>query len=52
MMVEPTWWKYAIFNDNGLCGIADNAPAEEKEKYDKYVAEKEAYIKAGKPIPK
>ena len=26
--------------------------AEEKEKYDQYVAEKEAYIKAGKPIPK
>ena len=52
MMIEPSWWKYAIFNDDGLCGISDNAPAEEKAKYNDYIKEKEEYRKAGEFIPR
>lgn len=37
MIIEPSWWKYAIFDDNGLCGISDKAPEVEKKKYDEYV---------------
>lgn len=37
MIVEPSWWQYAIFDDNGLCGISDEAPKTEKEKYAEYL---------------
>lgn len=52
MMVEPSWWKYAIFDDNGLCGISKEAPEEEKKKYNEYAKEIEKYKKENKPIPK
>lgn len=52
MMIEPSWWKYAIFNDSGLCGISDKAPAEERKKFNEYISEKEKFKKEGKYIPR
>ena len=51
MMVKPSWWDYAIFNEKGLCGISKDAPKEEREKFEKHIAEREKYIKEGKMVP-
>lgn len=42
MMIEPTWWKYAKFDDSGICGISDDAPDEEKQKYAEYEKNKKS----------
>lgn len=41
MMLEPIWWDWAIFDENGLCGIDENAPEEIKKEYEKYLEEEE-----------
>lgn len=51
-MTKPTWWDYAIFNDDGLCGISDDAPEEEKKKYYEFIEEREKIKREGKWIPK
>jgi hypothetical protein len=40
MMIEPVWWEYAIFDENGfLCGLDSNAPNEMKEAYKTFLKE-------------
>ncbi len=41
MMVQPIWWEYALFDDDGLIGIKPEAPDEMKKAYDEYVREQE-----------
>lgn len=38
MMVEPIWYQYATFGEDGLVnGISDDAPEEAKKAYEEYV---------------
>lgn len=53
MIIEPIWWKYAIYNEDGfVSGVRDDAPQEAKDAYKEYIEEKNAYIERGEMIPK
>ena len=39
MMIKPVWWDWAKFDEDGLCGIDENAPEEIKKEYEKYLEE-------------
>lgn len=46
MMIEPIWWKYAIFGDDGyLIGIAENAPEDAKKAYQEDMEKEKKGIK-------
>lgn len=53
MEIKQSWMDYLITDEDGYwCGISDNAPEEEKKKYQQYVTEQEQIIKEGKQIPR
>lgn len=53
MELEPIWFEYAIFDDDGeLTGIREDAPQDAKDAYAEYVAEVQGYIDRGEPIPR
>ena len=43
----PIWFEYAIYNDDGVCGVRDDAPDEVKKAYADYVIEQEKAEKQG-----
>jgi hypothetical protein len=45
MMEQPIWFKYAIYDEDGVCGVRNDAPDDVKKAYAAYVQEQE---KAGK----
>lgn len=47
MMIKPVWWDWAKFDENGLCGIDENAPEEIKKEYEKYLEEEAERKKKG-----
>lgn len=48
MMIEPIWWKWAKFGDDGyLCGIKEDAPEEIKKEYEKFLEEEAERQKKG-----
>lgn len=46
-MIKPVWWDWAKFDENGLCGIDENAPEEIKKEYEKYLEEEAERKKKG-----
>ena len=47
-MLEPQkWFEYAIFDEDGVCGIKDNAPDEIKKEYEQYLELQEKTKKEG-----
>lgn len=44
---EPSFWKYLIFNNDGIIGIKDDAPPKEKKAYEAYLKEMEQMEKEG-----
>jgi len=52
MIVEPLWYPYATFDDEGdVNGVRDDAPKEVKDAYKAYVNEKQGFVSRGEPIP-
>lgn len=47
MMIKPVWWDWAKFDEDGLCGIDENAPEEIKKEYEKYLDEEAERKKKG-----
>lgn len=47
MMEMPIWFEYAVFDDNGVCGVRDDAPEDVKKAYAAYVQEQENTEKEG-----
>ena len=47
MMIKPVWWDWAKFDEDGLCGIDENAPEEIKKEYKKYLEEEAERKKKG-----
>lgn len=46
MMIEPEWFQYAIFDDEGhLIGISSDAPESAKEEYEAYLSQINSGIK-------
>lgn len=41
IMEEPKFWKYLTFNDDGISGIMENAPDEEKKEYKEWLTQEE-----------
>ena len=53
MEVEPIWYKYATFDDDGYVnGIMADAPDEAKAAYREYLDELQRYKDERKPIPR
>lgn len=53
MDIEPVWYQYATFDDDGFVnGIADDAPEEAKKAYQEEKNKRDQEMKSGKPIPK
>ena len=47
MMEMPIWYEYAIYDDNGVCGVRNEAPEDVKKAYAAYVQEQEKAEKQG-----
>lgn len=47
MMEMPIWYEYAIYNDDGVCGVRNDAPEDVKKAYAAYVQEQEKAEKDG-----
>lgn len=47
MLDQPIWFDYAIYDDNGVCGVSNDAPEEVKKAYAAYVQEQEKAEKLG-----
>lgn len=53
MDVEPIWFQYATFDDDGYVnGIREDAPENAKEAYREEKEREQEYIKAGERIPR
>lgn len=52
MKTKPDWLDYAIYDDDGLCGIRDDAPDELKKSYNEYKEEEQRYIDNNLEIPR
>ena len=53
MDIEPIWYKYATFGDDGFVnGVSDDAPESIKEAYNAYIKEKRREMQRKKPMPK
>lgn len=53
MDIEPIWYQYATFDDQGFVnGISDNAPEEIKKAYEAEQKKRKEEMESGKPIPK
>ena len=47
MLEMPVWFEYAIYDDDGVCGVRDDAPEEIKQAYAAYVKEQKKMEKQG-----
>lgn len=53
MILEPIWYKYAVFDEDGfVSGIRPDAPQEAKDAYDAEQAKKREYMDKGEYIPR
>ena len=41
------WFEYAVFDEDGVCGIKEDAPDEIKKEYDEYLKEQETFKRDG-----
>jgi len=48
--IQPSWWKWAIFNEDGLCGISSEAPSAEKKQFQAHLAMEEKLKEEGVKI--
>ena len=53
MELEPIWYKYATFDEDGFVnGIREDAPEDAKEAYREEQERKREYAREGKMIPR
>lgn len=42
-----SFWNFAVFDDEGLCGVRDDAPEEAKAAYESFVREQTSMLEQG-----